>query len=475
MGLKERLRERARIAYKTRTLHKEYPRAYEKAVKGTKINPKKVVFLEVRQSELSDSFSEIYKALEARGDYELVSICIQEGMTDRLTVRQNCLKAIPQMVDAAWILTNDSCYFLSCLPLRRGQKVIQLWHACGAFKKFGFSTVGTGFGTTEEDLKRFPVHQNMHYVTVSSLAVREPYIEALKKQRFRVQAAGVSRTDVYYDPERKAEAYQAVDAYLTAHGLPALSAGKKRKILLYAPTFRGKVADAVSPDVLDYEQMHRKLGDEWVILCKHHPFVKNPPAVPENCKGYVLDVTQDLPIEQLLMTADVLMTDYSSVIFEYSLMERPMLFLDYDLEEYTAERGFYFPLEELTPGPVVRSTDEVIEALQHVEEWFDPDAMQAFRQKFMGRCDGHATERLLQIMDMRGYKPKKKKKKKNPEEEENLLNNTEEPLTAETSEDAATVEESTVEKYRNNEPDEADEVDDVEEADEDEETDDAEN
>ena len=114
------------------------------------------------------------------------------------------------------------------------------------------------------------------------------------------------------------------------------------------------------------------------------------------------DVTDKMDIASLLMVSDICISDYSSLVFEYSLMERPMIFLAYDLEEYYDDRGFYYPYEEMMPGPIVKTTEEVIERLQHLEDWFDRKLVCRFRDKFMSACDGHATERLLEVLESDG-------------------------------------------------------------------------
>ena len=114
-----------------------------------------------------------------------------------------------------------------------------------------------------------------------------------------------------------------------------------------------------------------------------------------------MDVTEDMEIEELLAVSDVCVTDYSSLVFEYSLMNRPMLFFAYDLDDYNDWRGFYFPYEEMTPGDVVRTTDELATHLRVILEadergeapW--KEEVEAFRQRFMSACDGQATGRIL--------------------------------------------------------------------------------
>lgn len=112
-----------------------------------------------------------------------------------------------------------------------------------------------------------------------------------------------------------------------------------------------------------------------------------------------MDVTTELDIDKLLCVSDVCISDYSSLIFEYSLFERPMIFFAYDLDEYFDWRGFYYNYDELTPGPIVKTTEEIIDYIQHLDTRFNPSQVRAFREKFMSACDGHATDRILELVE----------------------------------------------------------------------------
>ena len=169
-----------------------------------------------------------------------------------------------------------------------------------------------------------------------------------------------------------------------------------KKILLYAPTFRGHVGDAEGPDALDIDLLRNRLAGEWVLLIKHHPFVKEPPTIPESCAEFAFMVP-DIPTDYLMSVADAMVTDYSSVVFEYSLVGRPMAFFAYDIDDYNDWRGFYYPYDEMTPGPVVKTTEELADYIANLDTRFDAAEMQAFREKFMCACDGHATERIWRV------------------------------------------------------------------------------
>ena len=150
---------------------------------------------------------------------------------------------------------------------------------------------------------------------------------------------------------------------------------------------------AKAPDQLDLSAMKEALGKDYVLLIKHHPVIKKRPELSKEVKGFAFDVSDTCTIEDLICISDLCISDYSSLIYEYSLMDRPMIFFAYDLEEYGDWRGFYYDYEELTPGPVVRTTKELLSVIE--EDRFDLERIRAFREKFMSACDGHATERLL--------------------------------------------------------------------------------
>lgn len=360
--------------------------------KHKKINDKKVVFIEKHADSMSDNFALINKALEERGGYDIKLVCLRLGSASTLGFTKNSMKLAKEVADAKYVFYNDALTVYSCLPLKKETMTFQVWHACGAFKRFGADVADSKFGNDEAEMKRYPHYANTDYVTVSSSEIEPIYEHAMllsKDKGQRAIATGISRTDAYFDKEKLASARQRTEEKVPqAHG---------KKIWLYAPTFRGStVFKAQIPKALDIEKFCSAMPEDTVLLIKHHPFAHDKQQIPENCADRVFDVTDSLAIDDLLMTADLCITDYSSLIFEYSLMDKPMVFFAYDIDEYLDERGFYYPFEEFCPGPIVKTTDELIEA---VNGSFDMKKIAAFRDKFMSACDGHATERILALMD----------------------------------------------------------------------------
>ena len=368
-----------------------FPLGYKHYIKGKKIKRKKAVFVEVRFDEITDSFRLVYDRMKADG-FDVHEQFIENIKPGKWGYIKRCLRMLEDISDAHYVFLNDACNVTSCIPLRKGTKIYQLWHACGAFKKFGMSTAELIFGDNRKTLEKYPNYGNLSYVAVSSPDEIWAYEVAmnLKDTKTQVVATGVSRTDVFYDQHFIEQSKAAVYSVCPA--------AENKKIILYAPTFRGRVAKAESPDCLDIPAMKRALGDEYVLLIKHHPFVKQPPVVPEDCADFAMDVTKSLEIDQLLCVSDVCISDYSSLIFEYSLFERPMIFFAYDLDDYFDWRGFYYNYDELTPGPVVKETEEIIDYIRHLDARFDQAQVHAFKEKFMSSCDGHATDRIMALV-----------------------------------------------------------------------------
>ena len=175
-----------------------------------------------------------------------------------------------------------------------------------------------------------------------------------------------------------------------------------KKIILYAPTWRDNQHDAskgyVYKSPVDFAYLKEKLGEEYIILFRAHYLVADSFDF-DAYKGFIYDVSKYDDINELYITADILITDYSSVFFDYAILERPMLFYMYDMEEYRDEmRGFYIDVESL-PGPIVKTEDELICAITVLDtQKCDMDMIRKFNCEYNSRNDGEAAKRLVDII-----------------------------------------------------------------------------
>ena len=271
----------------------------------------------------------------------------------------------------------------------KGTKVIQLWHACGAFKKWGYSTLDLAWGGSREDMLRFPMHNTYTDVFVSAESVIPCYAEAFGCDEKIIRAMGTPRTDVYFDKEfvrsRREELLKT---------FPSIG---DRKIILYAPTFRGNSPEeSYNDQPLDYAFLKKTLGKDYALVLKLHPFTaKKYKLTAEQEKefgDFVFDASNLLSVETALCAADYLIADYSSLIFEYALLDKPMVFFAYDLEKYKRDRSFYFEYESFVPGRIVMSNEEIAASI--LSRSCQQEKIAEFRKKYMSACDGKCIERI---------------------------------------------------------------------------------
>ncbi|HMQ37762.1 MAG TPA: CDP-glycerol glycerophosphotransferase family protein [Micropruina sp.] len=292
------------------------------------------------------------------------------------------LGLIRKLATADIILVDDYFGLLENLYLDPKVKVIQLWHAGSGFKSIGYSRFGK-YGSP----KLFNAHRRYTYAIAGSTHLVPVYAEAFGIEERAVVPTGLPRIDTFLDPELSRA---AVDAFYAAH--PEL-VGKR--IILFAPTFRGRgILDAYYDyDQIDFARWWEQCGDDTVVLFRMHHFVAEPPPIPEQYRDRLIDAAGFGDTNDLLRVADVLITDYSSVIYEYSLLRRPMLFFSYDREVYAATRGFHRDFEETAPGKACDTFDELLTAI--AESDFETWRIDAFVEENFDYVDTGSTDRVI--------------------------------------------------------------------------------
>lgn len=178
---------------------------------------------------------------------------------------------------------------------------------------------------------------------------------------------------------------------------------KNKKIILYAPTYRANQHESgvgyVYKEEVDFEKMRKKLGDEFIILFRPHYFVASVFNF-EKYKGFVYNASDVDDINDLYVISDMLITDYSSVFFDYANLKRPLIFYMYDLDYYRDEsNGFYFDVEENLPGKIVKTDDDLIDEIIRVSKEFKYDKKyEDFNKKFNYLDDGEASKRVVETV-----------------------------------------------------------------------------
>lgn len=348
------------------------------------IKHNQIVFLSNRRNDLSGNFEFVYDLL--KDDQNLDIRFILDNHDVRHMKFKNMLRLAKYFATSRVILVDDYMELLFKMPRREGTTLIQLWHACGAFKTFGCSRLGKKGGQTLKS----PNHRNYDYATVSSKEIAKFYAEGFGLSMEKVVATGVPRTDIFFDQKYKEK--------VTAEFYEAYPKLKEKKIILFAPTFRGngKNSGYYPVELFDVNRLYEELGQEYAIIIKHHPFVRNRNEINPKYKDYIIDLSQESELNDLLFVTDLLITDYSSVVFEASLLKIPMLFYVFDLEQYIASRGFYYEYETFVPGKIVYKFPDVAKAIQ--ENDLEQDKIEGFRDRFFDGKDGKSSQRTVDLI-----------------------------------------------------------------------------
>lgn len=195
-------------------------------------------------------------------------------------------------------------------------------------------------------------------------------------------------------------------------GLP-----ENKKVILYAPTWRDdefyREGEYKFTTTLDFDKLQKALGDSHVMLVKYHYLVKDP-VDWSAYSGFVYPCDQTMEISELYLVADLLITDYSSVMFDYSILRRPMYFYAYDLAHYRDHlRGFYYDFLAEAPGPVSQDTDQLIRDLcrgterfrAQLKESMDFEVAAGYQQQYLKHFQrfnlkerGDAAERVVRLI-----------------------------------------------------------------------------
>ncbi|MGC9338580.1 CDP-glycerol glycerophosphotransferase family protein [Listeria ivanovii] len=303
---------------------------------------------------------------------------------------KNIAQFIPLMfhLNTAKVVVTDNYFVeLAGAKWRKGASCIQIWHANGALKKFGWEDKAAQKRTTA-DKKRFQaVYQRFTNVVVGSDEMALIFQKSFLLDEKQLLKIGVPRTDYFFDKEKLKANYDWTFQSLNL---------SNRKQLLYAPTFRDDELQNTSLH-LDIAEMERALGEEYQLILKLHPSISND--LEKLDSDFVVYVDKETPIETLLPVVDILITDYSSIPFEFALLEKPMIFYTYDLQAYDKARGLSDGFLETIPGNCVFTTVELIEEIKKAS--FDLEKVRQFALKWNKYSDGSSSERFVSLLKER--------------------------------------------------------------------------
>lgn len=306
-----------------------------------------------------------------------------------IRVRRLSWKYLYYMARAKYFVNNVN--FADSYEKRKGQIEVQTMHGT-PLKTIGLDVPGD-FPTKKSEKNYIRKCKRWDYLIVQNKFVADLAPSAFKFKN-TIMDTGYPRTDILYSSNNKDEMGRLKEKL----GLP-----KDKKVIMYAPTWRIKNKFEL---MLDLEKMKEKFSDEYVLILRlHHFSAKGLKRIPGD--GFVYDLTNYQSIEDLYIITDILITDYSSVMFDYAVLHRPMLFFTYDLDEYRDKlRGFNIDIEKEAPGPLLYTSDEVLDAIEHLDDTIKNSKQRVdnFNEKYITYECENSSEKVFDMMIGKGKK-----------------------------------------------------------------------
>lgn len=384
---------------------------YKLETAGVKVDEKTIIFACFGGRSYTCSPKALYEYMQTDdrfSDYTFVwafvkpqkYICQFEDKRNTIVIKYNSASFRKYLAKAKYWIFNYKVDDL--IKPKENQVFVQCWHGT-PLKKLGcdLTHLDNALNSVEGMKKRYRFEaKKFDYFLSPSAYASEKFISAwdlenIGKQNVIVEQ-GYPRNDFLYN-------YSDADVARIKREIfkdDIDTIGDKR-IILYAPTFRNDQHSSGKGYVFDIDVdmslLKEKLANDYVILFRSHYFVSNHLDLAKY-KGFVYDVSRVDDINSLYVISDMLVTDYSSVMFDYANLKRPMIFYMYDMEHYRDEsNGFYFNVENELPGNIARTEQELIDEILSLSNGFKiNEAYENFNKKYNYLDDGNASKRVVE-------------------------------------------------------------------------------
>ena len=369
---------------------------------GKKINSHTVIFFAFKGKSYSCSPKAIYEYMqkeEKYKDYQYIWAFKNPENYQFLTKNKNTI-VIPYGGKTYEKYLAIAKYWISNYTIaghifpKKNQVYVQCWHGT-PLKKLGYDlkNVRSAMNTSKETCYRYRIEaKKFNYILSPSHFESEKFITAWNLEQThmtnKVIEEGYPRNDFLYN--YTSEQIEEIKKNLN---IPS-----DKKVILYAPTFRDNQHQSgmgyTYQTEVNFQLLQEKLQDQYIILFRAHYLVANSFDF-EKYQGFIYNVSDYDDINELYVISDFLITDYSSVFFDYANLKRPILFYMYDLEEYKEElRGFYIDISEL-PGEIAQTEQELLKLIENTKDFVYNEKYQAFHEKYNYLDDGQATKRVV--------------------------------------------------------------------------------
>ncbi|MEG0265368.1 MAG: CDP-glycerol glycerophosphotransferase family protein [Erysipelotrichaceae bacterium] len=372
---------------------------YRNTYQHIKVNKNMVLFLSFHGRGFSDNPRALYEYMQAHTQYKNYD-CIWAlkdtslSVTGAKVIRYNGPLYFYYLAKSKYWIVN--CKLPDHILKKEDQIYLQTWH-------------GTPLKKLAHDIE-VSDDTTFYRSKMNKQEMQATYDKDVAKYNYMISpnafCTKVFQSAFHINKERLIETGYPRNDYLSNHNVEDEMKVKKqyhlpldKKIILYAPTWRDNCYNNKGYTfelAVDFKKWQEVLGDEYIVIFKPHYLIVN--HFDENeVKDFVYQMPANIDINQLYVIADLLITDYSSVFFDYAILNRPMLFYMYDIDTYALDlRGFYFDIHKVLPGKIVTSQDELLNEIPKAR--LDSNQITLFHQEFNTKEDGNASKRVLKIL-----------------------------------------------------------------------------
>lgn len=354
---------------------------------------KKISFLSPHNESFNDSLGAVLNEVIMRDEFKVCKISCKDleiNKSSLVSIIKSLIRAMRfftvnayHLATSHFVFMNDNFMPMAKLNFKKDAIITQLWHAEGAFKRFGLHI------DQPEEIRNLEIKGNdkLTYIVCSSESVADIYAGAFGVPTEKVLPLGAPRVDEFFRKVNMERLRSDFDKeYPECKG---------KKLVLYAPTFRDDRADdAKLLESIDINAFNDRFSDEYRLLVRLHPQVHTSSG---DLTG-ATDVSDYKKLNNLIRLADIMITDYSSICMDFAFLEKPIYFYAFDLEKYTGDRAFYEDYESYVPGPVARDFQTLLNLINTNVAQSYSRRMGDFKFYNFGDPDGKAAKRVVDII-----------------------------------------------------------------------------
>ncbi len=342
---------------------------------------KKITFISRQSNEITLDYEILSNQLKkVHNDYKIV--VLTKKIDNRFLYSFHMLKQMYHIATSKVVILDSYCIAVSVLHHKKSLRVIQIWHAIGSMKKFGYAMIGKEEGSTKEIADLFKMHKNYDCILISSKSFIKDFIEGFNVKPDIIKEIPLPRVDLLldknYKEEKRKELYKKI---------PQL---KNKKNILYCGTFRKEQPN----NSKNIDDLVKEIDfSKYNLLYKPHPFntvTSDDPRIIKNFKSTF----------EALMVSDYVICDYSSIIYEAGLLELPVYIYAYDYEEYSKKRELNFDMKKEIPTLFTKSPKKIMERIEQND--FKYEEFKKFTYKNVTLPKGKScTDAIIEVIE--GY------------------------------------------------------------------------